>query len=228
MRNYFNYFTEIEEYFAQKRGKHLLLSPLDWCLIELWKENGIPLHIALRGIDRSFESAGKRRSAPPRTLFYCHPAVLEAFEEYQQSRVGAREEEQGEGEVSPQVVQAYLEELQERLRAQAGPGFEQAAGRVATLLSEVSSRSRLDWAQVDRDLGEIGRTLAERLAEEMEETVLAELKKQAAVELRRYQRRLSREMYQRLKENYLHRKIREEFGLPEFSLFQLDLQISRN
>ena len=31
--NYFNYFTEIEEYFWKKRGAHLLVSPLDWAAI---------------------------------------------------------------------------------------------------------------------------------------------------------------------------------------------------
>ena len=49
--NYFNYFTEIEERFQQRRGSILLLSTLDWALIETWQEAGIPLDAALRGID---------------------------------------------------------------------------------------------------------------------------------------------------------------------------------
>ena len=28
--NYYNYFTEIEEHFVRRRGKHLLISPMDW------------------------------------------------------------------------------------------------------------------------------------------------------------------------------------------------------
>ena len=35
--NYFNYFTEIEEYFWRKRGAHLLVSPLDWAILETWQ-----------------------------------------------------------------------------------------------------------------------------------------------------------------------------------------------
>src|SRR6202040_2450775 len=54
--NYFNYFTEIEDAFVRRRGKHLHLSPLDWALIESWKETGIPLHVALRAIEKSFDS----------------------------------------------------------------------------------------------------------------------------------------------------------------------------
>src|SRR5690606_34625703 len=97
MRNYFTYFTEIEEYFVRKRGKNLLISPLDWCLVEVWKDQGIPLHIVLRGIDRSFETASKQQKRPPRTLFYCHPAVMEAFEEYQEAMVGKGEEPERSG-----------------------------------------------------------------------------------------------------------------------------------
>src|SRR2546427_9004959 len=36
--NYFNYFTEIEEYFWKKRGAHLLVSPLDWAIMEAWQK----------------------------------------------------------------------------------------------------------------------------------------------------------------------------------------------
>ena len=43
--NYFNYFTEIEDAFVRRRGKHLLLSPMDWALIESWKELKVPLHV---------------------------------------------------------------------------------------------------------------------------------------------------------------------------------------
>ncbi len=38
--NYFNYFTEIEEHFQRAQGTGLfLLSPLDWALIESWKNS---------------------------------------------------------------------------------------------------------------------------------------------------------------------------------------------
>ncbi len=55
MENYFNYYTEIEEYFWKKRGTTLLISTLDWALIDSWKEAQIPLEAVLQGIDRAFE-----------------------------------------------------------------------------------------------------------------------------------------------------------------------------
>ena len=55
MQNYFNYFTEIEERFQQRRGSLLMLSTLDWALIETWREAGVPLEAVLRGIDNAFD-----------------------------------------------------------------------------------------------------------------------------------------------------------------------------
>ena len=60
MENYFNYFTEIEERFLQRRGGGLLLSTLDWALIETWKDAGIPLEAVLRGIDAAFDRYEQR------------------------------------------------------------------------------------------------------------------------------------------------------------------------
>ena len=49
--DYFNYFTEIEEHFQRRRGTLLLVSTLDWALMESWKDAGIPVEAVLRGID---------------------------------------------------------------------------------------------------------------------------------------------------------------------------------
>src|SRR5260370_15202223 len=89
--NYFNYFTEIEEYFWKKRGAHLLVSPLDWAIMEAWQKAGVPLDAALKGIDKAFESYQRsRRGAgkPLKNLAYCTDALLEAAEEQQKAAAG--------------------------------------------------------------------------------------------------------------------------------------------
>src|SRR6516165_5129970 len=89
--NYFNYFTEIEEYFWKKRGSHLLVSPLDWAIMETWQRAGVPLQDVFKGIDRAFESYGRsRRGAgkPLKSLAYCTDAVLEAAEEQAEAATG--------------------------------------------------------------------------------------------------------------------------------------------
>src|SRR5579872_4577564 len=91
--NYFNYFTEIEEYFWKKRGAHLLVSPLDWAIMETWQKAGVPLEAALKGIDQAFESYGRsRRGAgkPLKSLAYCTDAVLQAATEIQEAAAGAQ------------------------------------------------------------------------------------------------------------------------------------------
>src|SRR3954468_23528868 len=88
--NYFNYFTEIEDTFIRRRGRHLHLSPLDWSLMESWKEMGVPLHVALRGIERAFDSyESKPRKRSVKSLFYCQEEVEAQFAEWQESQVGA-------------------------------------------------------------------------------------------------------------------------------------------
>ncbi|MCA1616579.1 MAG: hypothetical protein LC800_21295 [Acidobacteria bacterium] len=87
--NYFNYFTEIEDAFIRRRAKHLLLSPMDWALIESWKEMGVPLHVALRGVEKafdSFESKPRRRSV--KSLLYCQEEVEAQFAEWRESQLG--------------------------------------------------------------------------------------------------------------------------------------------
>ncbi len=101
--NYFNYFTEIEEYFWRKRGAHLLVSPLDWAIVETWQRAGIPLDAVLRGIDNAFESYQRsRRGAgrPLKSLAYCVDAVLDAAAEKQDAAAGAGPEVKPKGQKS--------------------------------------------------------------------------------------------------------------------------------
>ena len=92
MRNYFNYFTEIEERFQQRRGSILLLSTLDWALIEMWQEAGIPLDAVLRGIDAAFDKYEQRqkkgRMRRVNGLAWCAQAVMQAAEEMREASAG--------------------------------------------------------------------------------------------------------------------------------------------
>src|ERR1700712_5156017 len=84
MQNYFNYFTEIEQRFQQRRGSLLMLSTLDWALIETWRDAGIPLEAVLRGIDDAFDKYDARslragaRLRKVNGLAWCAQSVMEA------------------------------------------------------------------------------------------------------------------------------------------------------
>jgi hypothetical protein len=88
--NYFNYFTEVEDEFVRRRGKHLLVSPIDWALVESWKDAGIPLAVVIRGISRAFDAFEARpaKSRKVNSILYCEQAVEETYAEYQLARVG--------------------------------------------------------------------------------------------------------------------------------------------
>src|SRR3981189_1239808 len=95
MQNYFNYFTEIEERFQQRRGSLLMLSTLDWALIETWREAGVPLEAALRGIDTAFDKHDAKALHSPRRprtvkgLAWCAQTVMEAVEQAMEASIGA-------------------------------------------------------------------------------------------------------------------------------------------
>jgi hypothetical protein len=124
--NYFNYFTEIEEYFWRKRGAHLLVSPLDWAIVETWQKAGIPLAAVLKGIDRAFESWGRSRRAAGgrqlKSLAYCVDAVLDAAAESQEAAAGTGPEVRSRPVAEPfsrAELRKYLERNAAKLRATA-------------------------------------------------------------------------------------------------------------
>lgn len=226
MDNYFNYFTEVEEHFIRRRQKHLLVPPLDWCLIELWKESGIPIHVVIRGIDRSFETARSRRTSP-RSLSYCHPAVTQAFEEHQRAMVGSGEEAgepadfQGRGVDSARILE-HVDRLSASLKARP-EDFDGPLSLLSSLRQEVGAREQLDGRQIDQDLNHIGALVAEVLRDEMGRERLRSLRSEVRKEMKIYKRHLSRELYQRMQENCIHRKLRESAAIPEFGLLALQL-----
>ncbi|MBX7220111.1 MAG: hypothetical protein K1Y36_09200 [Blastocatellia bacterium] len=117
--NYFNYFTEIEEAFVARRGSPMMISPMDWSLVESWKTASIPLHVVLRGITQAFDKRAGQPQTPQQihkkvnTLFYCQQAVMAEFAEYAESQVGAAptDETAVADPFPPGTVRAYLSDL---------------------------------------------------------------------------------------------------------------------
>ena len=228
MRNYFNYFTEIEEHFSQLRGRHLLVSPLDWCLIELWKDSGVPLHVALRGIDRSFSSAMSRDKKAPQSLSYCHPGVMESFQEYTSSQIGSSDEQKSgtaEGTFTKLDVQNFLKLIEQTMSGRSGDGFKRASRLIGDLIIEVNQQQPPNFEEVDRSLSAIAEIISNDLIRRMEQSELKSLRSEARKELKIYRKHLSKESYQKLSESYIQSHVRREHDLPSFSLFDLKTEI---
>ena len=238
--NYFNYFTEIEEHFWRKRGAHLLVSPLDWAIVETWQKAGIPIEAVLRGIDTAFDSYQRSRRAagrPLKSLAYCVDAVLDAAAELQAAATGAgprsaRPASGGTGEhISREEVRAFFARNGERMdRAAEKLEAKQAAlarhvsqmrGKLVEISGVVDSAAPLDLEDVERRLTILEEKLSAILAAEAPEEILLEIRRDLDRQLAPYRRRMTAEQLAQLERQYTQKQLFEKFDLPRLSLFYL-------
>jgi hypothetical protein len=237
--NYFNYFTEIEEYFWQKRGAHLLVSPLDWAIVETWQKAGIPLSAVLKGIDRSFESyARSKRAAGGRqlkSLSYCVDAVLEAAEEEKETAAGtgpvtsgAKKEEET---FSRNALRNFFNRNLERLAAAASavragqPDFasrmDETRARLAEFLPLVDSPGALDLEDLERRLTIAEEKLTASMTSSAPEDFLLDVRRDMDHQLAPYRRKMSSAQLAQLERQYMQKRLWERYNLPRLSLFYL-------
>ena len=237
--NYFNYYTEIEEHFWKKRGAHLLVSPLDWAIVETWQKAGIPLPVVLRGIDRAFESwARSRRAAGGRqlkSLVYCVDAVLDAAAEAQEAAAGAGPEVQRAKPAAEPFSRAelrkYLERNAARLRAAAekhraahaslAARLEDTAKKLEELLPLVDTPGALDLEDLERRLTVLEEKVAAALAADANEEAMLVVRREMDRALSPYRRKMSAEQLAQLERQYLQKRMFEYFEVPRLSLFYL-------
>ena len=197
MRNYFNYFTEIEERFQQRRGSILFLSPLDWALIETWRDAGIPIEAVLRGIDAAFdkyESRQKRgRMRRVNGLAWCAQAVMEASEELREASAGTAQPSaatQAETGFEHERVASHLETAAAALEASAIA--HDACVATALRLRELAAEGRAakssttaaqEMESFERILTVLEEKLFAALTAAAPEDILVALKEHAAREL---------------------------------------------
>jgi hypothetical protein len=237
--NYFNYFTEIEEYFWQKRGAHLLVSPLDWAIVETWQKAGIPLSVVLKGIDRAFDSyARSRRGAsgrPLKTLSYCVDAVLEAAEEEREAAAGtgpavspAKKEEET---FSSSALHGFFDRNLQSLSAAVAKArvsgadlasrLEEARMRLAELLPLLDAPGGVDLEDLERRLTVIEERLTAALTASAPEDFLLEIRREMDRQLAPYRRKMNAAQLAQLERQYMQKRLWERYNLPRLSLFYL-------
>lgn len=234
--NYFSYFSEIEDTFIRRRGKHLLLSPIDWALIESWKERGIPLHVAVRGIEHAFDShEAKRRKRSVKTLLYCREEVEAQYAEWLESRVGSHEETEKTEDSSPfprDVVLAYLSRsLGQLQKLQAGrpptheDRFGEALSRAATLLQEIKTdyetAAQPDARKLEESLTGLERMLDGAIQNVVADAEIAAAQADVDSQLKPYKRHMDKAAFEQTRDSLLRKRLREHLGIPRLSLFFL-------
>jgi len=238
--NYFSYFTEIEDTFIRRRSKHLMLSPIDWALIESWKERGVPLHVALRGIEHAFDSyESKKRKRSVKSLLYCQEEVEAQYAEWLESRVGSHDEKpESSADVSSDatpfsrdVVVAHLSrsldtlmELAKDREAQRDE-LSEALARAHTLLSAIRDEyvdaARPDTRKLEDSLTGVDRLLDSAITATIPAEQLKSSIQSVEAQIKPYKRQMDKAAYEQTRDNLLRRRLREHFGLPRLSLFYL-------
>jgi len=233
LQNYFNYFTEIEERFQRRRGSLLLLSTLDWALIETWREAGVPLEAVLRGIDSAFDKydARKGRSRVRRVngLAYCAQEVMAAVEDMKEASVasdaGARREQANAG-FEPERIAVHLEVCAKKTEGAGLNGLiAQVASPVAESLRALSAEIRQsapNLEELERRLTVMEEKLLSALMAGTPEDDLVALREESARQLAPYRSRLQAAQIRQVEQQFLHKRLLERYGLPRLSLFYMD------
>jgi hypothetical protein len=237
VRNYFNYFTEIEERFQQRRGTILLLSTLDWALIEMWREAGIPLEAVLRGIDDAFDKyeARQKRARMQRVngLAWCAQAVMQAAVELNEAATGSAVavETAQESGFEHERVAAHLSAAAEALdRATvADEACRVTAMRLRELAAEVrapgaENAAALDLEALERSLMVLEDKLYAALNVAAPEPLLVGLSEHADLELAPYRSRMGAVQLRQVKEQFVRKQLLVHYNLPRLSLFYMSQQ----
>jgi hypothetical protein len=227
MENYFNYYSEIEEYFQRRRGTILLLSALDWVLIETWKNAGIPLEAVLRGIDATFYKYERRPRKGQRKvngLAYCTQEVLAAAEDMKEAAVGAARPTENRAGLDLGEIAVYLNrnagqielaKLPEAARTLA----HETVRSLQDLASGLSPAQRLE--DVERLLTVMEEKLFAVLLAGTPDKDLVALRAQAEREIAPYRSKMPGPQIEQLHKQYVYKMLLERHGLPRLSLFYM-------
>ena len=231
MLNYFNYFTEIEEHFQRRRGTLLILSTLDWALIETWKEAGIPLQAVLRGIDTAFDNYDRKQSKTRKvnSLAFCSQEVLAAAEEMKEAAVGTkREREQRDTGLSAEEVSAYLTKNAALFRVANLEGIaeqvvREAADSLLTISSDLNQNKshRIHLEDIERRLTVLEEKLQAALLTSTPEKELVAIRADADRQIAAYRGKMSAAQIGQLHKQFLHKRLLERYSLPRLSLFYM-------
>lgn len=241
--NYYNYYTEVEEHFVRRRGKHLLVSPLDWSLIASWRASGVPLNVALRGIDIAVDTylARQRPGEKLSTLAYCHDSVMREYARHLESHLGEAaptSQEESEGKPAPAalsdgpdknavlaLISARISEIKTVREKQSASESCDEIDRVLSRLEEIGrhleSDKETDFEALERDLGILDELFVDGLQPAIPPEQLAIWEQEAKKELKVYKKRLPKDVFQKIRENYMRQKVHKAFNVGEMSLFHL-------
>jgi hypothetical protein len=230
LQNYFNYFTEIEERFQQRRGSLLLLSTLDWALIETWREAGVPLAAVLRGIDDAFDKHDARQRSTPNKrlrqvngLAWAAQAVLEAAELMKEASAGANPTDPpAETGFEAGRIAGYLRETAACIESTAARTSQNTLQPIVLRLRELAENAASQsLEELERTLTALEEKLFALLLTQTGEEQLVAFKAEAARTLASYRSRMGAVQLRQVEQQFVHKRLLEHYKLPRLSLFYM-------
>ena len=219
--NYFNYFTEVEEHFQKARGTGLfLMSPLDWAVVEAWKNAGVPLEAVLRGIDLAFENwrSKRNRIQMVNSVAYCTQAVMAEAQAMAGVAGNARARKEAPAPFSVEDLEAYLRSNAADVRKQSG--FEEIGGALGRLADDVAGLYG-DLEDLERRVTALEDKMIAIARSRQTSDDLLRARRELDLQLRPYRGKMTAEQLSMLEKQYLERQLLESAGLPRLSLFYL-------
>ncbi|MFZ1120917.1 MAG: hypothetical protein WAN81_11885 [Candidatus Binataceae bacterium] len=230
MENYFNYFTEIEEHFQRRRGTLLILSPLDWALMETWKDAGIPLEAVLRGIDATFDKWERRPRKTRRVngLAFCAQEVLASVEEMKDAAVGAPTPSKDERDIGlhQSAVAEFLARNADQLDQLELPSTAQGlaketAATLRALVASLADTKAVQMEDLERRLTVSEEKLFAALLAATSDDALYQVRAEADRDLAPYRRKMTAPQIEQLHKQYVHKRLLEQYHVPRLSLFYM-------
>jgi len=249
LENYFNYFTEIEDYFRRCRAVYgqdipALLSPLDWALIESWKEASIPLKAVLAGVERAFEKFARRPRPFQKIngLAYCTQTVMQAAEELKTAQLEGGGDARASGKAdrapfSTEEVEGYLnrnaEILEEAGRywqekgqppvahdlGEAAAGLRKLAGEQAATSPGAGASNGLSLQDLENHLSALEDKLTASVTRAAPVELLAEIRQEAERGLVRCRQEMNAAQIESVERQFQKKRLYEHYGIPRLSLF---------
>lgn len=206
--DYSTYFTEVEDHFQRVRGTQLFrLSPLDWALLETWKNEGIPLEAVLRGIEVAF-SKKRSKFQKVNSLAYCAQAVF--AEAKNASTPPAPAKAPFEAADLARFLKGNADAIRERLP------------EIATTLDRLAAEDHInDLESLEQHLTILEEKMIGAVRGAQSEEQLLQARRELDSTLRPYRGKMTADQISMLERQYLDRLLLERSGLPRLSLFYL-------
>ena len=217
---------------------------MDWALIESWKEMNVPLHVALRGIEKSFDSwESKPRNRSVKSLLYCQEEVEAQYAEWLDAHVGSAAENESDdsapsardqpGLPFPRAdILEHLERCRLGLSATAGKrsrttaddlveALERAAAQVTELQNDFAAATLPNAQKLEQSLTGVERMLSDAILSVAGSEELEALTKEVEKQLKPYRKQMEPAVYEQTRDNLLLKRLREIHGVPRLSLFYI-------